>query len=378
MEYNTCHDDNLSNEHLKNIGAEVLVLKKEVDALKKRLKTLETNCTSKTAPSSRLIKVKVDKLLSFIRKHRTLGKIPFLQLTIKLGGKRMRLVPIPLGLSPHKKFYSTDKHGNTYFLKIYSDTDIHNRYNLVKDLYQQLTHVSNVIPMPAFLEFGYSKKGIYSLYELNLDESLAKVLKKVTVQEQYELGATVGEFLKTLHEQSSPPTMPSDWASTFSNHVTDSIQKYLKRIKSFDGSKEIVQFVENNMELIQFGGEISLIHGDLHPNNILVSPSANVSFIDFDALKFSNPYLEFRNLFSPFNTPAFLTGLIYTYTRSVTNYDFWRVIYFFNCYHFIFRGKKAGKVTSKVIQNLITIWDTPPGTPPTWYCPELYKTVNES
>lgn len=233
-------------------------------------------------------------------------------------------IPILKGWSEDRKFCAVKADGSRYLLRISPEE----RYPVRKKLFEMLRQVDDLeIPMCRPVQFGQCEEGVYILYTWIDGEDLEPALPKLSEQEQYALGWQSGEILRKMHSIPAPPEQEA-WDVRFSRKARGYIEKYLDCPLKFPGDTKLVDYLENNWQLLKNRPQC-FQHGDYHVGNMMLE-HGTLQIIDFDRYDFGDPWEEFnRIVWCAQASPAFASGQLDGYFGGTPPMEFFRTMAFY-------------------------------------------------
>lgn len=232
--------------------------------------------------------------------------------------------PINKGWSEDKK-YCVTKVGDTKFLLRISPIE---RFETRKVLFSMLQKVSELdIPMSKPVEFGTCRDGVYALHSWIDGKDAEDVIHLLSEIEQHVLGLKAGKILKKIHSIPAPKDQ-EDWYTRFNRKTNIKIQKYRECGLRFDGDDKVIEYIENNRDLLKNRPQ-SFQHGDYHIGNMMIE-NGELIIIDFDRFDFGDPWEEFnRIVWCAQSTPCFATGIVNGYFGGTPPMEFWELLAFY-------------------------------------------------
>ena len=282
--------------------------------------------------------------------------------------------PITKGWSEDKKYCVTKEDGTKYLLRI---TPI-SRYEMRKYLFAMLENmVALEIPMCVPVEFGTCDDGVYSLQSWIDGEDLEDVLHLLSETEQYVLGVKSGEIVRKMHTISAPDTQ-EEWETRFNHKVDIKIQKYQECGLQFEGDEYVLDYVEQNRQLLKNRPQC-FQHGDYHIGNMMFE-NGELKIIDFDRYDFGDPWEEFnRIVWSAKTSPHFATGQLQGYFGGEPPIEFFKLLAFYIAsntlsaiYWAIPFGQSEIDIMMKQAQDVLNWFDNMQNPVPTWYLKAFY------
>lgn len=227
------------------------------------------------------------------------------------------------GFSSDLKYYIRDEDDREFFLRL-SDASLYDRKKQEQKIISSLTKLG--IPSLQAVDFGRcnDNKNVYILQTWINGEILETALAALAVDKQYKLGVEAGKILKRIH--SSQPTVIVDWYSLRFEKYLSSYDKYKQYGISYKYEQQINEYIEANVHLLR-GEEVSLVHGDYHVGNMILSPDQKITIIDYDQFDWKAPIEDFYKLgiFNRNISIPFCRGQIDGYTDSNPTSEFWEM-----------------------------------------------------
>lgn len=225
------------------------------------------------------------------------------------------------GMSSDKKYYIETVNNKRLLLRI---ADI-SRYEQKKQEFDLMGKaVALGIPMQQPISFGgfNESNNVYTLLTWVDGEEVESVLPKLSKNERYNLGIRSGEILRQIHNLPAPEGI-DDWSDRYFKVIDERLDAFHTEGVSFEGSKEILTFLDNNRNLLK-GRPQCRHHGDYHEGNMVVSESGELSIIDWHTVDFGNygdPWYDFTRIGTKF--PEFASGQIDGYFDKEPPEQFW-------------------------------------------------------
>lgn len=276
---------------------------------------------------------------------------------------------IKKGWSCDKKYCVTVTNGTKYLLRITPAEKAQKR----KELFNILQEVVKLqIPMCKPIEFGECKEGIYTLHTWIEGQDAEKVIPNLLPEEQYVFGVKAGEILRKIHSIPAPKEQES-WSNRFNRKTNLKIKKYKECGIKFDGDDKIINFIENNRNLLENRPQ-TFQHGDYHIGNMMIA-DGDLVIIDFDRFDFGDPWEEFnRIVWCAQLTPHFATGMVDGYFDKKVSILFWNLLAFYigsnaisSIYWAIEFGQKEIDTMIKQSQDVLKWYDGMEKIIPNWY-----------
>ncbi len=276
---------------------------------------------------------------------------------------------IEKGWSDDKKFKVTTADGQTCLLRLSAI----GRYDERKALFDLLGEVAALgIPMCRPVEFGECSNGVYTLHTWIDGCDALDVIPLMPKDEQYRLGKRSGEILGRIHSIPAPDTQ-EDWYSRFNRKTDIKIKRFEECPIKFEGSEHIIEYIENNRELLRDRPQC-FQHGDYHIGNMMMERGELV-IIDFDRFDFGDPWEEFnRIVWCAQACPHFATGQLDGYFGDTPPLDFFRLLAFYissntisSIYWAVPYGEAQIETMMKQSQEVLSWYDNMRSVVPNWY-----------
>ncbi len=233
-------------------------------------------------------------------------------------------IPITKGWSGDKKYCVIGQDDTKCLLRI-SKIE---RFEMRKLLFKMLQEVSKLdIPMCKAIEFGICDEGVFTLHTWIDGEDAEDIVPMLAKKEQYILGIKSGEILRKIHSIPAPDKQ-EDWYTRFNRKTDMKVQKYIECGLHFDGDHKVIDYIENNRELLRNRPQC-FQHGDYHIGNMMIK-NKELIIIDFDRFDFGDPWEEFnRIVWCAQAAPYFATGMVNGYFGGQPPLDFWKLLAFY-------------------------------------------------
>lgn len=279
------------------------------------------------------------------------------------------MVLIEKGWSCDKKYYVLTSDNKKYLLRITPFDKSSNR----KELYCIMKRVSKLnIPMCQPVDFGECIDGVYALYTWIDGVDAKEKMPLLSEPKQYSLGIKAGEILKTIHTVSFLDNQ-EQWYKKYKRKTQSKINKYLECSVQFEGSKAMINYINNNFDLLKNRPEC-FQHGDYHIGNMMIKDD-ELYIIDFDKFDYGDPWEEFnRIVWSAQSSPYFATGIIDGYFDGIIPQKFWDLLALYissNTLSSIYWSIPFGRTDIDVMLNqakdVLYWYDNMENTIPKWY-----------
>ena len=241
------------------------------------------------------------------------------------------IVPIELGMSGENKYHITRTNGIEMILRT-SGIENYKRH-CDSAMFSQYIHEKLGLNMNLPIEVAACCHDTlaYTLYTwVDGIDADSKILNLHT-PEQARFGEKAGILLRKIHTVNAPKNV-LPWDAYFNQRLDEILGKFRLIRVSFDGSRETVNFIENNRSLLRDRPQTAL-HGDFRSGNLVISNYDEYGIIDFGRWCWGDPYMDFqcvrRSCSAPFsrgqingyfggNIPGDFFALMALYTAADT------------------------------------------------------------
>lgn len=250
----------------------------------------------------------------------------YLQVNLPYSSDWDSIKEINEGWSSDEKYHVV-KNNKHYLIRLFDVKQLSQKqaeFNFIQECYKKIECSK---PIECSQVSQKSEKG-YMLLSYVKGDNLEDKLRGLTEEKQYELGVQAGKFLKKIHQI---PVKASQTDRDILNALIEKKQHQLKRFIAnnyqLKYQEEMISFVQNNINLL-IEQSVANLHGDYHPNNIILTPTANISIIDFNRFELSDPYEEFLKieLFTVESSKAFSFGQLKGYFDNQIPEKFWFIL----------------------------------------------------
>lgn len=290
---------------------------------------------------------------------------------------------ITKGMSGERKYYIETKDNQKYLLRIADVAD----YEMKKREFNFLAQLNKEsLPVPTAIDCGICEEGksVYTLLGWVEGEDAETVVSHLSTQEQYKVGYEAGKILRRIHEISPANSTEEDWYDRYLKVVAPRIEAYRGEGIPFDGAEEILQFLENNKELLRNRPQCNH-HGDYHMGNLVVNQNLEISVIDWHTVDFDgkgDPWYEFNRI--QVKNVAFTVGQINGYFEDHVPEEFWRLLALYLSISAItsivwakyFAPEELDEIIS-LNRNIVKWFNGMESCIPTWYQEYKNKVNNE-
>ena len=217
--------------------------------------------------------------------------------------------------------YIVEKDGQKCLLRIYDGRFMKGRY----DSFENVSKLSqNGILVPEIYDIGtfdQGKKG-YQLVQWIEGDSLDKKLN--TPLEEINYGKQVGEALYQMHH------VEVNESVNLQRKYEESLNRKRMRLRekkiTFDDAV-LYSYAFSHTALLSAYGP-SIIHGDLHPGNIVIHDN-QIYFIDLDVCKKDFSWRDLTCFSCNRTYPYFYTSMICSYFKGNIPNDFFKIYYLY-------------------------------------------------
>lgn len=310
-----------------------------------------------------------------------MGKLDFITKMIQIAnlwddfGRRFtKIESIIKGWSEDKKYCVTKAEGTKYLLR----TSPIERFEARKSLFSVMQQVAGLdIVMCKPIEFGTCSDGVYSLQGWINGDDAECVIPLLSETEQYVLGFQSGVILRKMHSIPAPSSQ-EDWANRFNRKTNNKIHKYRECGIRFDGDEKVIEYIENNRDLLNNRPQC-FQHGDYHIGNLMIDNN-NVAVIDFDRYDYGDPWEEFnRIVWSAAISPHFATGQLNGYFGGRPPIEFFKLLAFYiasntlsSIYWAIPFGQREIDTMMRQSQDVLAWFNNMQNPIPAWYLQDFY------
>ena len=279
------------------------------------------------------------------------------------------MTPIEKGWSGDKKYLAVKEDGTKYLLRI---TPME-RYEARKTLFTMLEQLKELnIPMCNPVEFGVCAAGDYTLLTWIQGKDAEDVIPMLPEEEQYNLGLSSGEILRRIHSLPAAGAQ-EEWYGRFNRKTNIKIQKYRDCPIRFNGDDRIIEYIEDNRELLKSRPQC-FQHGDYHIGNMMIE-NEKLVIIDFDRFDFGDPWEEFnRIVWCAQASPRFASGRLDGYFGGRPPIEFFKLLAFYiasntlsSIYWAIPFGQGQVDTMMRQSQDVLLWYDDMQNPVPAWY-----------
>lgn len=225
------------------------------------------------------------------------------------------------GWSDDQKYIVTSCDHEKFLLRI-SDID------KIADIKLQIYIVERCmdlgLPVQQLVSHGEFKDHYYLLYKWIEGHEAKKILPKLTLDEQYELGLKAGRILKAIHGISGADQF--GWRDFFVKKIERKQSMYLNCEYKYDNDQCLFNVIDKYENRI-IDKPVVYHHGDYHVGNMVIDENGKLWIIDFDRCSIGEPFEEFNRISWCVNTSeVFSRGRIDGYFDGEVPIEFWEVL----------------------------------------------------
>lgn len=277
------------------------------------------------------------------------------------------------GMSGERKYYIESKDNKKYLLRV---ADVSN-YETKKKDYDLLLQLNKAnLPVPLVIDFGKCEDGksVYTLLSWVEGNDAEKIVPGLSEEKQYAIGYESGRILRQIHLNAPLNAVKEDWYDRYFEVIIPRIGAYQNEGIPFEGAKEIIDFINDNKELLHNRPQCRL-HGDYHLGNLIINEKEELSVIDWHTVDFEDggdPWYDFTRI--GIDYPAYTSGQLDGYFDNNIPENFWRMLAIY---------LSASAITSivwakyfapeeldgimKLNHNVVKWYDKMKSVVPTWY-----------
>lgn len=276
---------------------------------------------------------------------------------------------IDKGWSGDKK-YCAVKDDTKYLLRISPRNKFSKHYRIHK-IMKQIDRKD--ISMCKPLKIGLCKEGTYILQSWIDGVDAEENIHNYSDEQQYEFGFQSGKILQKIHTVPAPKHQ-ENWETRFNKKMNRNIQMYSDCPIKFDGVKYIIEYLNNNRDLLKNRPQC-FQHGDYHIGNMMIE-NDKIVVIDFDRYDFGDPWEEFnRIVWAAQASPKFAAGMIDGYFDKDVPEQFWRLLKLYIGSNTLSSVPWAMDYSQEQIdimlnqaKDVLNWYDNYKLTVPSWYC----------
>lgn len=213
--------------------------------------------------------------------------------------------------------------------------------------------VSSGIEMNQTVDFGICNNGknVYILLTWIDGYDLSDALKKVSIEEQYELGIKAGKILKKIHSiEIDEKDIP---INTKKEKILAKLDKYINSDLRIDNDQELIDYVKNNIDDI-WTVKPTYCHADFHPGNLIYMPNKEIGVIDFNRWEITDPYEEFYKLtaFGVESSIPYSVAQINSYFDNNVPKEFWKALKVYTIWSALYSLAWASKFGEEEVKKM--------------------------
>ena len=289
----------------------------------------------------------------------------------------VKIEAVNKGMSSDKKYCIITADGANMLLRV-ADITEHNRKKTEFDFLHQVCALGAPTCQP--IDFGIcnNSKSVYQLLTWVEGEEVEIALPQLSEAQQYDLGLQAGKALRLVHSVSAPTNM-GNWEGRYFSIIDERLESFHQYGDPFDGDKTILEYLDNNRNLLAQRPQYRH-HGDYHEGNMILSPEGKLYIIDWHTVDFDNigdPWYEFNRL--DCTKPHFATGQLRGYFNGEPPKEFWKLLAYYQAASAItsiaWAKYHAPEELSRVMQmnrEVLTWYDGFKRVVPSWYLKDFY------
>lgn len=298
----------------------------------------------------------------------------FLEVTGSSTWKKINL--IDKGWSNDKK-YCVITDSDEYLLLRISDIKEYDIKEIEFNSLKLLDSINIIMSRP--IEFGICNNGknVFMLLTWIKGEDADKKILSYSLEKQYQLGFEAGEILKKIHSISIKKN--NLWENRFNLKIDKKILTYEKCSVKFNGSEDIINYINNNRYLLKNRIEC-FQHGDYHLSNLIITEDDSIGIIDFNRFDYGDPWEEFNRITWCVDvSPEFASGRINGYFDNKVPLEFFKLLGLYigsnqlsSVPWAINFGQKQIDVMLNQVKNVLMYYDNFKSIIPSWYVEKEY------
>ena len=214
-----------------------------------------------------------------------LNAYPFLK-DIPGADQWVSLYQISDGDSPDLKFRVKDKDHQRYLVRL---TD-RLQYDRKKSEFELLQLIfARQVPIPRPVRFGLCNQGqsIFTMSEWIYGKAGAEHLIRQPGEDQYAQGIDAAVYLKTIHGSMAPP-QSNNWPILINRKIIHMRHVCRERQIRAACADKLLDYLAAQSNLVA-NRPLSLLHGDFHIGNMVMTFENSLHLIDFEKWKFGDP-----------------------------------------------------------------------------------------
>ena len=282
------------------------------------------------------------------------------------------IIPISKGMSSDKKYRIITADGADMLLRV-ADIAEQTKKKTEFDFLQQVCALG--VPACQPVDFGICNNGksVYQLVTWIEGEEVERALPHLSEAQQYDLGMQAGKALRLVHSLPAP-AIADTWESRYFSIIDKRLESFHLYGDPFDGDKIILEYLDNNRQLLAQRPQ-HRHHGDYHEGNMILSPDGELRIIDWHTVDFDNigdPWYEFNRL--DCTMPHFAAGQLCGYFNGEPPKEFWKLLAYYQAASAItsiaWAKYHAPEELSRIMQlnrDILTWYDNFHRVVPSWY-----------
>ncbi|MEA4889228.1 MAG: phosphotransferase [Clostridiaceae bacterium] len=232
------------------------------------------------------------------------------------------------GDSNERKFRVKNQNSQRFMIRLAKNT----LYDRKKNEFEYMKRIHELeVPIPQPIAFGICDggKSIYTMLSWIYGDSDPKRLAALPKEIQYMLGIEAGKFLKTIHYNMFINCLDY-WYGEMDDRIKK-FQTYCKRGTLNNAcSIKIIDYLKENQSLVANQPQ-TLLHGDFHMDNFVLSYENNFNLIDFEKCAIGDPMADMGPMISRMRQISlpFMIGVLDCYFNYQINVQELRLIAFY-------------------------------------------------
>lgn len=231
------------------------------------------------------------------------------------------------GWSSDKKYRILTSDNQPFLLRV-SPLDSLDRKRVEFEKMEQV-FIMNV-PISKPIEMSIVNNEVHSLFSWIEGMDANDRLIELSNEKQFELGLLAGGYLKKIHQLPAPDDQ-EPWEDNFNRKIDRNIHNYQNCGLKYEHDHLFLEIIEKYRPLIK-NRPSSFQHGDFHTGNMILSPTDELSIIDFNRWSYGDPWEEFNRIdFSAQASQEFARGQIDGYFLGKPPREFFELMALYIC-----------------------------------------------
>lgn len=237
---------------------------------------------------------------------------------------------IVVGGSSVKK-YLLIKENKKYMLRVF-DARFQTSREIAYNNIQLLSEAG--INVPRHIEYGSCNNDscVYMIVDWLEGKSLDLVLQSEQADVKYSYGYKVGQAFRLFHNVRNDKV---DFSMDNHNKKLSKLKLKLTKLVLNDmvEVRRIIEYLSSFSALKHC--DSSIIHGDVHPGNIIITPEGDTYFIDLDMVRLGDSWSDLASNSCLLTDNEFYIGLINGYFKDQVPKEFWKSYIYYGCLYCI-------------------------------------------